>query len=362
MTIADARPESGTFVGLIAMLLRHPRLLFVLPVAAALATGFLAMSRGPRYMARAELKPRAADNRLGNLAGLAAQLGVTAGSIGATDGVEYYAEVLRSNEILGDVVQSTFRFSRRRLGQSTGDSAHGTLADIWGIKAPSPEVRVAAAIRQLRASMVARPNLASGLLRLEVTARWPELAVQINRRLIQSLDSFNLRNRRSQAAAQRLFIEHRVTEARGELTGAENALVAFESRNRLLQSPGLSLERQRLQRRVEISQQVYLTLAQGYEQARIDEVRDTPVISVVDAPENTVEQSGGLLLFTMLGGLVGGLVGLGLIVLWEIWASQIADHPEDANAIRTAWRLVPQRLLRRQSAVVAHDPPATTAP
>jgi hypothetical protein len=149
---------------------------------------------------------------------------------------------------------------------------------------------------------------------------------------------------------------------RGELTTAENALVDFENRNRLLQSPGLTLERQRLQRRVEISQQVYLTLAQGYEQARIDEVRDTPVITVVDAPENTVEQSGGLLLFVVLGGFVGGLLGLGLIILREIWARQMADHPEDASAIKTAWRLVPRRLLRGPSAGGGSGPEATTAP
>jgi len=346
----DAPTGPSTFVGLVAMLVRHPRLLFGLPTAAALLAGLISVARGPQYMARAELKPQASDNRLASFAGLAAQFGVSASTLVPTEGVEYFAAVLRSNEILGNVVRSSFRVSTRRLGDASGDTVQGTLMDIWKIGARSPEVREARAIRLLRASMTARPNLAAGLLRLEVTARWPDLAVQINRRFLQALDTFNLRTRQSQAAAQRRFVEQRLDDKRAELTAAENALVAFESRNRQLQAPGLALERQRLQRRVDVSQQVYLTLAQGYEQARIDEVRDTPVITVVDAPENTVEQSGGLLLFVLLGGFVGGLVGLGLIFLREMWARQMTDNPEDATAIRAAWKQIPRRLLRASSA------------
>jgi uncharacterized protein involved in exopolysaccharide biosynthesis len=328
------------------MLLRHPRLLFLLPAAGAFAAGLVTLVRGPEFTAHAELKPGVADNRLANLAGLAAQFGVSAGAFGGTEGVEYYAAVLRSNEVLGSVVRSSFRFSNRRLREVTGDSIQGTLLDIWEIEGPTVAVREAKAIRRLRAAMAARSNLTAGLLRLEVTARWPELAVQINRRFLEVLEAFNLQNRQSQATAQRRFVEQRLTQMRGELAAAEEALVAFEDRNRVHQAPGLALERQRLQRRIDVSQQVYLTLAQAYEQARIDEVRDTPVITVVDAPENTVEQSGGLLLFVLLGGFVGGLVGLGLIFLSEIWSHQMTEHPDDASAIRTAWRLVPRRLFR----------------
>jgi uncharacterized protein involved in exopolysaccharide biosynthesis len=213
--------------------------------------------------------------------------------------------------------------------------------DVWEIKGPTLEVRQAAAMRRLRASIAARPNLAAGTLAFDVTARWPELAVQINRRFIQALDSFNVQTRQSQARAQRRFLEGRLAEQRGALAADEDALAAFESHNRLLQSPSAILERERLQRRVDVSQQVYLTLAQSYEQARIDEVRDTPVITVVDSPENTVEQSGGLVLFVLLGGFVGGLTGLGLILLREMWARQMAEHPGDAAVIRTALRLLP---------------------
>ena len=343
---APVRDEPRSFVAFIAMLLRHPRLLFVLPVATAILAAAIWLLRGAEYVARAELKPQSAESRLASFGGLAAQFGVNlAGLGGSTEGPEYYAAVLRSNEILGVVVRSEFRFTDRQLGQAAGDSVRGTLIDIWGIEGETAEARETAAIRRLRSSIAARPNIAAGLIRFEVRNKWPELAVQINRRFLESLDSFNVRSRQSQAAAQRRFIESRLAEMRGELSVAENALVAFESRNRLSGAPELVLERQRLQRRVDISQQVYLTLAQAYEQARIDEVRDTPVITVVETPETTVEQAGGLLLFLLLGGFVGLLAGLALILIRELWTRQMAEHPDDASAVRSAWSAVPRRLF-----------------
>lgn len=343
---AATSDEPRSFVAFIAMLLRHPRLLFLLPLVAAVLAGVILLLRGPQYVARAELKPQSAESRMAGLGGLAAQLGVNLSGIGgSSEGPEYYAAVLRSNEILGAVVRSEYRFSSRALGQTDGDSLHGTLIAIWDIDGQSAEAREAAAIRQLRASIAARPNLAAGLIRFEVRAKWPELAVLVNRRFLQALDSFNVRSRQSQAAAQRRFIESRLAEMRGELTAAENALVAFESRNRLSAAPELTLERQRIQRRVDLSQEVYLTLAQGYEQARIDEVRDTPVITVIETPETTVEQAGGLILFLLLGGFVGWLIGVGLILLRELWSRQVAEHPGDAQDVRTAWSLIPRRLL-----------------
>lgn len=346
----SADPPANTFIGLLGMVLRHPRLLLLPPLMAAVLAGAIALIRGPQYIARAEVKPGTPDNRLASLAGLAAQFGVGAGVLGGAEGVEYVAAVLRSNQILGDVVKSRFAFSQRRLGQLEGDSAKGTLIEIWNVQGATEEAREARAIRRLRASMVSRPNLAAGLVRLDVTTRWPELSVQINRRFLQALEAFNLKNRQSQATAQRRFVEQRLADMRTELTNAEDALLAFENRNRVSQAPGLALDRQRLQRRVDVSQQVYLTLAQAYEQARIDEVRDTPVFTVVDAPENTVEQAGGLLLFVLLGGFVGGLVGLGLILLVEIWRQQALTHPDDAAALRHAFWNLPRRLLARSPA------------
>jgi uncharacterized protein involved in exopolysaccharide biosynthesis len=50
------------------------------------------------------------------------------------------------------------------------------------------------------------------------------------------------------------------------------------------QSPELTFTHDRLQREVSVQQQLYLSLAQAYEQARIDEVRNTPIITMIERP------------------------------------------------------------------------------
>src|SRR2546430_10409083 len=68
-----------------------------------------------------------------------------------------------------------------------------------------------------------------------------------------------------------------------ELRRAEEAVKTFYERNRgWQQAPELVFEEARLRRQVNIGQEVYLTLKREYETARIEEVNDTPVITVID--------------------------------------------------------------------------------
>ncbi len=45
-------------------------------------------------------------------------------------------------------------------------------------------------------------------------------------------------------------------------------------------------EHDRLERPVSMRQELVTAMAQAYEQARVDEVRNTPVITVIDQPES----------------------------------------------------------------------------
>jgi uncharacterized protein involved in exopolysaccharide biosynthesis len=120
---------------------------------------------------------------------------------------------------------------------------------------------------------------------VEVQLREAAVSQAVARALLAQLDTFNLRTRQTQASSERRFTEGRLAEARAELRGAENDLLAFLQSNRdFRSSPQLTFLYDRLTRDVTLKQQVYTTLAQAFEQARIDEVRDTPVITVVEDP------------------------------------------------------------------------------
>ena len=53
-------------------------------------------------------------------------------------------------------------------------------------------------------------------------------------------------------------------------------------------------------------QQLYTTLSEAYNQARIDEVRNTPALTIIEPPREPAEPDSRLLLLRALIGLVGG--------------------------------------------------------
>lgn len=60
-----------------------------------------------------------------------------------------------------------------------------------------------------------------------------------------------------------------------------------------------------------MQQQVFTSLNQAYEQTRIDEVRDSPVITVVERPEVPVlPDRRRLMLKGILALMVGGMLGI----------------------------------------------------
>src|SRR5262249_12779384 len=137
--------------------------------------------------------------------------------------------------------------------------------------------------------------------------------------LLAEMNTFNMESRQSQAGAERRFVEQRLNELKDSLRAAEDRLQAFLQRNRDYEnSPQLSFQQQRLAREVSMQQDMVTGLAQSFEQARIEEVRDTPVITVIDKPEIPVERDRrGLIKKGLLAIVLGGVLGLGVAFVRE---------------------------------------------
>ena len=186
------------------------------------------------------------------------------------------------------------------------------------------------------------------MVNLDVTVPQPALALQINQRLLELLNEFNLRSRQSQAGEERRFTERRLAEVRQELRAAEDRLQQFMQRNRdLRNSPELTFQSDRLEREVMMRQQVYTTLAEAYEQAKIEEVRDTPVITVVQQAELPVRPDRrGLIAKSLLGLLAGLLIGAAL-AFWKSYTTNSASlSTSDAAEFAVLRRQAARDLLR----------------
>ena len=123
----------------------------------------------------------------------------------------------------------------------------------------------------------------TGLISVNVLMEEPELSAQISNYIYDGVVEFTNINHIKMAKLNRQFIEERQVEVKEILVDTENKLKEFRSKNRRIQdSPLLQLGLERLLRDVEIQTQVYITLQQQYELARINEVKETPSVVILD--------------------------------------------------------------------------------
>jgi uncharacterized protein involved in exopolysaccharide biosynthesis len=284
-------------------------------------TATVAFLQPRQYSSTATFMPQAPDGASGRLPGLAAQLGLNLRSQEPGTSPEFYANLITSREILAAVVS--------RLQTADGTSPRD-LASLLRARGSTPERLFESTVRRLRAGINVRVVRQTGVVALEAHLPAATLASQTVQAILDEVNEFNLARRQSQARQERRFAEQRLREAETELQQMEDRLAEFIRSNRLYrQSPSLQFEYDRLQRQVSLRQEVVMALAQSHEQARLDEIRGTPVITVVERPREPIDpDSRRLPVRVLLGGIVGGMLGIGVAYARITLREVKTRHPE----------------------------------
>jgi uncharacterized protein involved in exopolysaccharide biosynthesis len=243
-------------------------------------------------------------------------------------------------------VSALYRISAR------GGERSGDLATIFQLTGDTPEVRMRRAITRLRQLMMVASDDQAGLVRVAVTTGSPELSQQIANQLLRVLDSLNLSIRQAQALAESRFVEARLAEQGRELRQAEDRLQSFLVSNRQFETdPRLKSEYDRLTRALQISQGLYVSLAQGYQQLRIDASRTTPTLTVMERPLLPLDRLPRQLpLYAVVGLVIGGagaIVGITLGAYLERVKGENRHRYAEFARERDAMIRPIRRLLRR---------------
>lgn len=288
------------------------RLTLVLVIAASLLTGTLTLLKPRTYTATASILPSSRSGINPAAAGLSAALGVTipGGEVGASP--HFFAELVRSRGILGPLANASFP-----TGLAGSPKKPLPIADLLGARGESPMARRADAIKRLGQRIVTSVTVKTGIVTVSVQTTSPVASAAIADSIIRRVSEYNVRGRQAQASAERRFVERRLAEAKAELSEAENQLLNFLQTNREYRlSPQLSVAYDRLQREVGFRQQAVATLVQAYEHARIEEVRDTPMLTVVAPPEPPVfPDPRRLLSKVILAALASGFLGVSIALV-----------------------------------------------
>jgi uncharacterized protein involved in exopolysaccharide biosynthesis len=276
------RHELDTLMGMVRVLSRSRRLLMIGPLVLAVAIAIISFIVDQRWTSKAAITPENKNSQglassASGLLGLASSFGVSLGGA-ATVGPQFYAEVLRSREIEVKLLGERFA-----LTPTAHDSA--PLIDLLKIKNKNPERRLYSALRSFDGRLTTDVDARTSIVHVSFDAPTPSLARDVLDSLLSELNRFNLVSRQSTARARRQFLEGQTKAGDSALRADEEELKDFFIRNRqYMTSPDLQFVEQRLQRKMSMQEELVTTLRSNLETARMDEVNDAPVITVIDHP------------------------------------------------------------------------------
>jgi uncharacterized protein involved in exopolysaccharide biosynthesis len=311
-----AREETSLF-GFVNVLLKYRGMisLFVLGFGTFGIVKFF--EARPRYTTRVGINVEASPDRSEGTA-LASQFGIVSGGGGSSQDIAFFSELLRSPPLLRQAAKGPF------TALTAKGAVAGPLARFYGFEG-RPELYQDEMTDILMDNIRISGSPQTGNLWIFVDAPYPELSQQIADNLVSQLDDYSRKRRHAQAAAEREFVQERLKEASAELRAAEEQIVQFHLDNRDLSSPTLNMTNARLQRDVVMKQQLYTSLLQSYDRARIDEARNLPAITLLESPERPLKpERSSAASMPLLGAITGLLIAIVLAFIRERMAETSA--------------------------------------
>jgi uncharacterized protein involved in exopolysaccharide biosynthesis len=310
---------------------------------ATVLTVLLSLVLPKRWTAEVNFVPEASSSfelpkGIGALAG---ELGFSLPSADPMSSPDFYAAVMESRTLLERTLQT--RFARPAAGAA--DSA--PLIRILEIEEDTPRETLDEGVEWLRNHSSATVDNNTGAVEFSVELPDPDLAAAVTTHMVGLLNDFNQKTRNLRARERRKFAEVRTAEAQGDLEVAEDSLRDFLTRNRQFEyTPQLLFERNRLERQVALRQEVYQTLRREFEIARIEEVNDTPVLTVVDPAVPPAKPSSPRpIRMGFVAAVLGLLLGVTLAFVLEYLERSREQHPLAYERVAQAWR---RRTRRRE--------------
>ena len=321
---------------LAAVLLRRRRSIALITALGILVAVVILLVRPARYTTTFTFVPQAPeDPSRAGLASLAGQFGISLSAAGGSQqSPQLYADLLSTRRILAPIADDSFAVD-------ADSTLKVPLATFLDIGEGTPGLMEDNTLRVLRKDVISTSVAVrtTGVVTVNVRTRSPYVSLAIAQRLLTGLNQFNLVTRQSQAREERRFTETRLDDARLALRAAEDELQKFLLNNRQSDYPVLTFQKDRLQREVTLRQDVVTSLAQKVEENRIREVRDTPVLTVIETPILAPRPDARLRAVILLLGTTSAFVFALLVALVrESWLLEGSAGPDAAlTQLKREW-------------------------
>ena len=277
------------------------------------------------------------SNSLGNFQGMISSMGFDLSKNSQKTNI-YIPDIIESRKLKKSILQNKWKFKK------TSNSIE--LISYWGLNELSywnplnlykyifssvvtqeimDQINFENAMEKL-ADQLSVFEEESGLIYVEVLMEEPKLAADIANYIGKYVKDYLSYEISTQSTKNRIFVNEQMNNAKRELFESEVALMEFQKRNPMVQdNPENFLNRDRLIRNLEVNQQVYITLRQQYELAKIDEMNETPVINILDVGEMDVRAVYPRKLMIIISAFIMGCILSCLIVYISLIRNRLKE-------------------------------------
>ena len=129
----------------------------------------------------------------------------------------------------------------------------------------------------------------SGLIKVNVLSEEPELSVDMANYIAEYVINYVSAEQKKFAKKMTIYLEQRLNLAKNNLYTSEDNLINFKKKYPLhLDTADLQLKRMRLLRMVEVNQELFITLSNEFELAKIEESKERLFINILDRAEPSI--------------------------------------------------------------------------
>jgi len=238
-----------------------------------LFVGIRLKMQSPVYTASAKFLPSRnpeMTSRMGTLIGTSGRIESLENNVTS----EYYTLLLKSSPFLERIANK--KFFSKKLGEEVD------LISYYQVEADNKIERSTIIIKTIGDSLEISTDRTTKVVSISYSTGEPELSAAIVNVFLEELIIYNQDVKESKTKQNREFIESQLNENRKLLQNAETELANFTAKNRIIGTPALEVELDRLKRNVKVQEEVFLTLRKQLELAKIEEQEKKPVIEILE--------------------------------------------------------------------------------
>jgi uncharacterized protein involved in exopolysaccharide biosynthesis len=328
--------EGVDALNLLTPLLEKRRKIIAWTILIALAVGGVAFIMPRKFKADLSLTPVVNNKSTTALGGFAALAGASLNT-GYQLTPARMVELIESRTVLAGVGMS-------RINPRTSDRVIDRFLGERYTRNDEEEV-----MKHLGRVLGVATNKETGTITVAVEHRDSALARIIAQRVVDSASQIFVRTSKAQAQQLRIAQEGRVEAARSQLANAEERLREFRFSNRATPAfSSASVDLLRLNRDIQLAEQVYTQAITDQQSAYARELEATPTVVVQDPlPPELPKVRKRIVIKTALAGILAFVLLCTVVLLGDLTRRRLRRSDEDADRFRKAVSTLPS--WRRQA-------------